>query len=46
MMISKKDAKYLRDVAIPTLKAMKVRTQECRKKLEQLKRERAKVVCR
>jgi hypothetical protein len=29
MTISKKDVKYFRDVAIPTLKAMKNRTQEC-----------------
>jgi hypothetical protein len=45
-MISNKDAKYLKNVAIPTLKAMKARTQKCREKLEKLKRERAKVFCR
>jgi hypothetical protein len=42
--MSKKDVKYLRDVAIPTLRAMKNRTQECRKRLEQLKRERMRII--
>ena len=45
-MISKKEVKYLRDVVIPNLKAMKYRTQECRKRLEQLKRERLKILNR
>ena len=39
-MLSNKDVKYLRDVAIPNLKAMKKSTQECIKKLEQMKRKR------
>ena len=37
-MLSNKEVKYLRDVAIPNLKAMKKSTRECIKKLEQLKR--------
>jgi len=45
-MISSKEVKYLRDVAIPNLKAMKYRTQKYRKQLEQLKREKMKVLNR
>jgi hypothetical protein len=45
-MLLKIDAKNLRDVVIPTLKAMKSHTQECRKRLEQLKREMVKALNR
>ena len=37
-MVSDKELKYLRDVALPKLKAMKSRTQERIKKLEQLRK--------
>jgi hypothetical protein len=39
-MLSNKDVKYLREVAIPNLKAMKKSTKECIRKLEQLKRKK------
>jgi len=39
-MISKKEANYIRDVAIPALKAMKKRSQERIKILEQLKKQK------
>jgi hypothetical protein len=39
-MLSNRDVKYLREVAIPNLKAMKKSTRECIKKLEELKRKR------
>ena len=36
-MLANKDVKYLREVAIPNLKAMRNSTRDCIKKLEQLK---------
>jgi len=43
-MLSNKEVKYLLEVAIPNLKAMKKSTQECRKKLEQLERKRVAIL--